>query len=116
MRLNCNKEALADCDKSIELDDKYTKSYIRRAEVRLKLEKFNEAVSDYWKIKEIDPSTSHEMQKKINEAQQLEKKAKKKDFYKILGVEKNATDADIKKAYRKLAIKWHPDKNNETPE
>ena len=61
MRMNLNKEAVADCDKSIELDDKYTKSYIRRAEVRLKLEEFNEAVSDYWKIKEIDPSTSHEM-------------------------------------------------------
>ena len=30
------------------------------------------------------------------------------DFYKILEVPKNATDADIKKAYRKLALKWHP--------
>ena len=30
------------------------------------------------------------------------------DFYKILEVPKNASDADIKKAYRKLALKWHP--------
>lgn len=34
-----------------------------------------------------------------------------KDYYKILGVDKNATTDDIKKAYRKLAMKYHPDRN-----
>lgn len=35
------------------------------------------------------------------------------DYYKILGVPRDATDKDIKKAFRKLAVQYHPDKNSD---
>lgn len=42
--------------------------------------------------------------------------AAKEDFYKLLEVGKNASDAEIKKSYRRMAMKYHPDRNKDNPE
>ena len=74
------------------------------------LEEYNEAVKNFSEATEYD-STGFGVVGKLKDAQDKAKKSKRKDYYKILGLEKGASDADIRKAYKKCALKWHPDKN-----
>jgi len=67
----------------------------------LAIEDFQKAVNAH--------GDSREAKEALNRAQKLMKQAKKKDYYKILGVRRNADKRQVMKAYRKLAQQWHPD-------
>jgi len=73
------------------------------------------AVRDLKAIAEAHPEEPG-IAKEVRSAELELKKSKRKDYYKILGVDKDAGDSEIKKAYRRLAIQTHPDKNPDDPQ
>jgi len=101
-------EAISDLNRSIGLDVSYYKAYIRRAQCYIAVEKYEEAVRDYEHV--LDKEPTNEVQAGLREAKRLLKISKRKDYYKILGISKTATLHEIKKAYKRLALQYHPDK------
>lgn len=57
LKLSQNREALEDLNRAIELNEDYVKAYLKRGELNLSLENFEEAVRDFERVKQLDPST-----------------------------------------------------------
>ena len=74
-------------------------------------EKFEEALRIFQQAaEETEGELKQKANEKVQEAQTALKQSKEKNYYKILGIARTATAKEIKKAYRELALKWHPDK------
>ncbi|GAB0089401.1 dnaJ homolog subfamily C member 7 [Sergentomyia squamirostris] len=108
-KLDQKKDTVRDCNAALNIKGDYLKAILLRAKCHTELEEFDEAVRDYEQALKVEKT--QEIKGLLRDAKLALKKSKRKDYYKILGVNKNATDDEIKKAYRKRALIHHPDRH-----
>ncbi|XP_029435981.1 dnaJ homolog subfamily C member 3-like isoform X2 [Rhinatrema bivittatum] len=101
-------EAIATCTEAHQQDPSNLFILRDRAEAYILNEELEKAVEDYQAAKELD-GENEEIKEGLERAQKLLKQSHKRDYYKILGVKRDANKQEIIKAYRKLAQQWHPD-------
>lgn len=117
-RLGQHDKAVEEAEKLVEEDKTNIDYQWALGDALQDAEKFEEALRVLQNAAEDLPEgeMKQKAHKKIKEAQVALKQSKEKNYYKILGVSRTATSKEIKKAYRELALKWHPDKNTDNKE
>lgn len=100
-------EARQACSKALEIEEE-PRIYCDRAEAYLAEDMYDDAVNDYRKALDLDEGFQR-AKEGMHTAQKRQKQASKRDYYKILGLRRNASKKEVSKAYRKLAQKYHPD-------
>lgn len=103
------RDAIADCTEALKSNPTYLKVLVLRAKCHNDMSMFEECVKDYEAALKIERTV--EIKTALRDAKSALKRSKRKDYYKILGIDKNASDDEIKKAYRKRALVHHPDRH-----
>ena len=103
------KEAVQACSRAIQLEEGNVLAWMQRGAAKLLLAEYQDAVNDYQKAVQLDHG-NHAAQEGLRHAQAQLKISLQKDYYKELGVSRSASEREIKKAFRKLALQYHPDK------
>ena len=86
------------------------------AEAQQEADQYEPALRTFQQAYEQAPENSdleRQAKEKVQQAQVALKQSKEKNYYKILGIPRTVTAKEIKSAYRKLALQWHPDKVTE---
>jgi len=109
------EKAQRDCQQAITRDQQYVDAHCQLGEVLVANAQYDEAIRAYTKAMEIDKKNK-KVQEGMQRAKAALKQSKQKNYYKILGVPRDATKRQIKKAYRDLALKYHPDKQKNDQE
>ncbi|KZV77922.1 chaperone J-domain-containing protein, partial [Exidia glandulosa HHB12029] len=98
------------CEELLRMDPEAIEGLVGRGELALIQEDWEEAVRAFDKAWKAGGQQGGELHQKLQKAQRLLKQSKAKDYYKVLGVSRDADAKTIKKAYRKAAMTAHPDK------
>jgi DnaJ homolog subfamily C member 3 len=106
------EKATKACERVIKIASDHAAAHAKISEALLGLEKYEDAVRFAKRASELD----QQFQEIYNRAEAALKQSKNKNFYKILGITRTATIKEIKKAYRRQALEWHPDKHADKEE
>mmetsp|Transcript_63444 Transcript_63444/g.149334 ORF Transcript_63444/g.149334 Transcript_63444/m.149334 type:complete len:346 (+) Transcript_63444:436-1473(+) len=111
LKLRRFKTVIHDSSKALDLKPDYAKALIHRARAYMASGDSTEAVLDLERAVAADPRCEGVLKEELETARrQAKHKDKDDDHYAVLGVHSTATPADIKKAFRTLALQYHPDK------
>ncbi|KAM0788665.1 hypothetical protein ACM66B_002764 [Microbotryomycetes sp. NB124-2] len=114
--LGRTRKAESVCEQVLRMNEDDIWALTSRGDGFMTRENYDDAVRIYTKAFENSGRSDREILGRLQKAQRLLKQSKQKDYYKILGVSRDADDKTIKRAYRKATLKAHPDKEGGSEE
>ncbi|KAI9482195.1 hypothetical protein LPJ55_001152 [Coemansia sp. RSA 990] len=105
-------KALEFCKRVLDVDPDDVAALGRQFDAQLEQEQLDQAQDTMNRLEQAAASSGkmREVQERRMQLERKKRVASRKDYYKILGISRDATQAEVKKAFRKMAQKWHPDR------